>query len=225
MTMHALCFLVFLATMQGTQAVEYTVTNNALTTPGGVRFRNEIGAEYAKQTLDSATQFIWSVFKQNTPADRKNVRKVSLFVDDMDGVAYTSKDEIHVSTRYVKSYNGDAKTEITGVLYHEMTHVWQWNGNNQAPGGLVEGIADFVRLKANYAPSHWVKPGQGQRWNQGYDVTARFLDYCDSLQNGFVAQLNKLMRSGYNDQFFVLLLGKTVDQLWNDYKAKYGNIA
>ncbi|MQL10621.1 hypothetical protein EI010_25770, partial [Escherichia coli] len=95
--------------------------NNALTTPGGVSFRNEIGAEYAMQTLDSATQFIWRIFQQNTPADRKNVQKVSLFVDDMDGVAYTSNDQIHVSARYVGNYNGDVKTEITGVLYHEMT--------------------------------------------------------------------------------------------------------
>ncbi|KAJ1397323.1 hypothetical protein SESBI_31916 [Sesbania bispinosa] len=138
--MHALCLLVFLAAtaMHGTEAVEYTVTNNALTTPGGVRFRDEIGAEYAKQTLDSATQFIWNVFQQNSPADRKNVQKVSLFVDDMDGVAYTSNDEIHLSARYVKDYNEDLKREITGVLYHEMTHVWQWNGNDQAPGGLIE---------------------------------------------------------------------------------------
>ena len=225
MLKHALYFLVILAAMQGAHAVEYTVTNNALTTAGGVRFRDQIGDDYAKQTLDKATQFIWGVFQENNPADRKNVQKVSLFVDDMDGVAYTSNNEIHVSARYVGSYSGDVKTEITGVLYHEMTHVWQWNGNGQAPGGLIEGIADFVRLKANYAPSHWVKPGQGQRWDQGYDVTARFLDYCDSLKNGFVADLNKKMMSGYSDQFFVQLLGKSVDQLWQDYKAKYGNIA
>jgi hypothetical protein len=193
--------------------------------PGGVRFRDQIGAQYATQTLDSATQFIWKVFQQNTPADRKTVQKVSLFVDDMDGVAYTSNNEIHLSARYVNSYSGDLKNEITGVLYHEMTHVWQWNGNGQANGGLIEGIADYVRLKANYAPSHWVKPGQGNKWDQGYDVTARFLDYCNGLRNGFVADLNKLMRNGYSDQFFVQLLGKTVDQLWKDYKAKYGNIA
>jgi hypothetical protein len=193
--------------------------------PGGVRFRDQIGAQYATQTLDSATQFIWKVFQQNTPADRKTVQKVSLFVDDMDGVAYTSNNEIHLSARYVNSYSGDLKNEITGVLYHEMTHVWQWNGNGQANGGLIEGIADYVRLKANYAPSHWVKPGQGNKWDQGYDVTARFLDYCNGLRNGFVAELNKLMRNGYSDQFFVQLLGKTVDQLWKDYKAKYGNIA
>lgn len=225
--MQALCFLVLLlAAMQGTTlAVEYTVTNNALSTPGGVRFRDQIGADYAKQTLDSATQFIWRIFQQNTASYRKNVQRVSLFVDDMDGVAYTSNDQIHLSARYVNSYSGDLKREITGVLYHEMTHVWQWNGNGQANGGLIEGIADYVRLKANYAPSHWVQPGQGQKWDQGYDVTARFLDYCESLKGEFVAQLNKLMRSGYSDQFFVQLLGKTVNQLWKDYKAKYGNIA
>ncbi|KAK2405123.1 Plant basic secretory protein (BSP) family protein [Trifolium repens] len=202
--------------MHGIQAVDYSVTNNALSTPGGVRFRDQIGAQYATQTLDSATQFIWKVFQQNTPADRKTVQKVSLFVDDMDGVAYTSNNEIHLSARYVNSYSGDLKNEITGVLYHEMTHVWQWNGNGQANGGLIEGIADY---------GHWVKPGQGNKWDHGYDVTARFLDYCNGLRNGFVAELNKLMRNGYSDQFFVQLLGKTVDQLWKDYKAKYGNIA
>ncbi|XP_058769317.1 uncharacterized protein LOC131643178 [Vicia villosa] len=218
-------FLALLAIIHGIQAVNYTVTNTALTTSGGVRFRDQIGDQYAKQTLDSATRFIWKVFQQNNPTNRKNVQKVSLFIDDMDGVAFTSGNEIHVSARYVNGYSGDVRKEIIGVLYHEMTHVWQWNGNGQGNGGLIEGIADYVRLKANYAPSHWVKAGQGDKWDHGYDVTARFLDYCDSLKNGFVAKLNKLMRSGYSDQLFVQLLGKTVDQLWKEYKAKYGNIA
>ncbi|XP_014512939.2 uncharacterized protein LOC106771466 [Vigna radiata var. radiata] len=225
MTMRVLCFLVFLAAMQGTtEAVEYSFSNNALSTPGGVRFRDEIGEEYAKQTLESASQFIWGIFQQNGPGDRKSVEKVSLFVDDMDGVAYTSNNEIHVSGRYVNGYSGDVRIEITGVLYHEMVHVWQWDGNGEGPGGLIEGIADYVRLKANYAPSHWRKAGEGQKWDQGYDVTARFLDYCESLKSGFVAQLNQKMKTAYSDQFFVDLLGKSVDQLWKDYKDKYGNL-
>ena len=118
-------------------------------------------------------------------------------------------------------YSGDLKMAFSGILYDEMTHIWQWNGNGQAPGRLIEGIANFVRLKANYAPSHWVQPGQGDRWDQGYDVTARFLDYGNDLRNGFVAELNKKMKDGYSAQFFVDLLGKSVDQLWSDYKAKY----
>ncbi|XP_074345758.1 uncharacterized protein LOC141684604 [Apium graveolens] len=211
--------LLVLAVLQGTNAVTYSVTNTAETTPGGQKFSNEIGSDYSRQTLSASTDFIWRLFQQNSDSDRKNVQQVSLFIDDMDGVAYTSNDEIHVSARYIQDYNGDVKGEYTGVLYHEMTHVWQWS--NAAPGGLIEGIADFVRLKAGYAPSHWVQPGEGDKWDQGYDVTARFLDYCNSLSNGFVAELNKKMKDTYSANFFVEVLGKTVDQLWSDYKAKY----
>jgi len=221
--MFLLSFLVTLAAIEGIHAVDYVVTNTAGNTPGGVRFDNDIGSEYCKQTLVSGTGFIWSLFQQYNDADRKNVQKVSLFIDDMDGVAYTSNNEIHVSARYINGYSGDVKREITGVLYHEMTHVWQWNGNGQVPGGLIEGIADFVRLKKGYAPSHWVQPGQGNTWDQGYDVTARFLNYSNSLKIGFVANLNKKMRSNYNANYFVELLGKSVGQLWSNYKAKYGN--
>lgn len=207
-------------------AVEFQVTNSVPTTPGGTRFTNEIGDDYSRQTLAAATDFIWQTFQQTNDADRKNVALVSLIIENMDGrdyPAYTSNNEIHVKADYIDKYSGDVKTEITGVLYHEMAHVWQWFADG-VPGGLIEGIADFVRLKANLAPSHWRKAGQGSQWDAGYDVTALFLDYCDSLRNGFVAELNEKMRGGtYSADYFVELLGKTVDQLWSDYKAKYGN--
>ncbi|KAL0334912.1 UNVERIFIED_CONTAM: Basic secretory protease [Sesamum calycinum] len=216
--------LAILSAMEGSSAVEYSVTNTAANTPGGARFNTDIGAQYTQETMNAATTFIWGIFQQTNPSDRKSVDRVSLFIDDMDGVAYASNNEIHVSARYIQGYTGDVKTEFTGVIYHEMTHIWQWNGNGQAPGGLIEGIADFVRLKAGYAPSHWVRAGQGDRWDQGYDVTARFLDYCDGLRSGtFVAELNKKMRDGYTDGFFQELLGKSVNELWTDYKAKYSN--
>lgn len=81
-------------------AVDYAVTNRATNTPGGARFNRDIGAQYSQQTLAAATSFIWNTFQQNSPADRKNVQKVSMFVDDMGGVAYASNNEIHVSARY-----------------------------------------------------------------------------------------------------------------------------
>lgn len=79
-----------------------------------------------------------------------------------------------------------------------------------------------MRLKAGYAPDYWVGPGRGDRWDQGYEVTMRFLDYCNDLRSGVVAEMNKKIRSGYSDGFFVDLLGKDVNQLWKEYKAKYG---
>ncbi|KAL3515330.1 hypothetical protein ACH5RR_022232 [Cinchona calisaya] len=215
--------LILAVSIHAVHAVDYTVTNTVANTPGGAQFERDIGAQYSLQTMDSSTNFIWRVFQQNTPSDRKDVQKVSMFVDDFDGnvVAYAVNNEIHVNARFIQGNPNDAITGFTGVVYHEMTHIWQWNGNGQAPSGLIDGIADFVRLKAGYAPSNWAQPGQGDKWDHGYDVTARFLDYCNSLSNGFVAELNKKMRDGYSDSFFFDLLGQTVDQLWSDYKATY----
>lgn len=105
-------FLCFLSILAGTQAVEFTVTNNAANTPGGMKFANQIGIEHVKQTLISTT-------------------------------------------------------------------------------GL------------------------------GFGITVRFVEYCESLRNGFVAELNKKMRSEYSENCFLELSGKTVDQLWSDYKAKH----
>ncbi|CAL4934100.1 unnamed protein product [Urochloa decumbens] len=216
----AASFLLALAAMAG--AVTFNATNAASNTTGGQRFDQAIGLAYANQVLSNASTFIWSTFNQTTPADRKPVDAVALVVADVGGVAFTSGDVITLSAPYVGNYSGDVKTEVTGVLFHETTHVWQWDGQGEANGGLIEGIADFVRLKAGYAPGHWKQPGQGDEWDQGYDVTARFLDYCDSLKPGFVALLNAKMKDGYSDDFFAQILGKNVQQLWQDYKAKYG---
>ncbi|CAL4917298.1 unnamed protein product [Urochloa decumbens] len=184
--------------------VTFDATNTASNTPGGRRFDQAVGLDYAKRVLSDASTFIWSTFNQRSAATRKPVDKVTLVVEDIDGVAFTSANGIDLSARYVGGYSaGDVKKEVTGVLYHETTHVWQWDGQGRANGGLIEGIADYVRLK-------------------GYDVTARFLDYCDSLKPGFVAQLNAKMKDGYSDDFFAQILGKNVQQLWKDYKAKYG---
>ncbi|CAO2813975.1 unnamed protein product [Amaranthus hypochondriacus] len=208
---------------QAAEIITYTVTNAASDTPGGARFKKEIGASYARHTLSSATAFVWKTLHLNDPADRDNtIHKVNLKVEtDMSGISDESNNQITLSAEYIENYKGNVKVEITGILYHETAHVWQWTGNGEAPGGLIEGIADYVRLKAGYPASNWGKKGHGDAWDDGFDVTARFLDYCNSLKNGFVAELNKKIRYDYNDSYFNDLLGKSVDKLWSDYKAKY----
>ncbi|KAF5448215.1 hypothetical protein F2P56_028771 [Juglans regia] len=163
--------------LHGTQAVEFIVSNRAETTPGGVTFNNQLGVEYTRQTMESASNFIWNIFQQSNEADRKSVQRVPLFVDDMepDKIAYTTISngnnyEIHVGDDYIQRIMGDMiKTDFNGVLYHEMVHVWQWHDyGTYRSGNVSEGIADFVRLKANYVPnSGWVQPGGGDHWDQG----------------------------------------------------------
>ncbi|KAF8672390.1 hypothetical protein HU200_049595 [Digitaria exilis] len=218
--------LVLAAATAAADDITFDATNTASNTSGGQLFDQVIGVDYAEQVLSDASAFVWSIFNQPNPDDRRPVDndEVTLVVEDIGGVAFTSGSGIHLSAQYVGSYSGDVRTEVvTGVLYHEVVHVWQWGLQDYgAHPGIFEGIADFVRLKAGYAPSHWVQPGQGDRWDQGYDVTARFLDYCDSLQSGFVALLNAKLKDGYSEDYFVQILGKNVQQLWQDYKAKFG---
>ncbi|TYH90454.1 hypothetical protein ES332_A13G049000v1 [Gossypium tomentosum] len=207
------CLLLFLAAMQGTGAVDYAVNGNTSNSDGGVRFKKEIGAQNSLQTMADASNFIWNVFQQNNPSDRKTGPESNTVHRKRRQGSLANDNQIYVNANYLGTYKGDLRREFNGVLYRKMTHICQWDGNGQTSVWLNEEIADFVRLKANYIPSHWVQPGQGDRWDQRSDVTARFLEYYDGLRNGFVAELNKKMKSGHNAGYFVEL----------DYKAKYGN--
>ncbi|MED6183413.1 hypothetical protein PIB30_037682 [Stylosanthes scabra] len=220
--MMILCFALTLTAATLGNAIQYVVYNNALSTLGGCRFDQEIGVEYVQQTLILATDFIDALFGLNNNVAAVN--KVTITVENIDGVAFATSDNIiHVSAGYIERYPGrDIKADITGVIYHEIVHILLSNGNNtvQPPSGLVEGMADFVRLRAGYVADSWAPVGVGFKWDQGYEVTAYFLDYCESIRVGFVADLYKLiMQNGYNESYFQGLLGMPVSQLWTNYKA------
>ncbi|OEL14735.1 hypothetical protein BAE44_0024240 [Dichanthelium oligosanthes] len=154
-------------------AVTFEVTNAAVpNTTGGERFNKDIGLDYAK-ALSDVSILIWNTFNQRNPTDRNPVDTVTLIVEDEDNgmVAFTSGSTIHLSAQYVGDYSDDVKTEVTGLLFHETTHVWQWDGQGQANPALVEGIADFIRLKAGW---YAVEGGSRDRI-RGMKVTARFL--------------------------------------------------
>lgn len=125
-----------------------------------------------------------------------------MIIDSFNGIAKTSSNNIHISSDYIANYNEDVRIEIIGVLDREMTHAQQWDGNKETPHGLIEEVADYVRLKAEWVSSSWLKRGSGSRWDEGYAVTAYFLEYCNELDDGFVAQLNALTKDYYTDEFF-----------------------
>lgn len=214
--------LILISFVQVTLSINYNVTDIVPNTQGGMRFEKEIGIDYSIQEMGVINQFIYNLFDQQNPDDRRPQDFVQLYIDvHADGaIAVTSGNIINMSSIFIQNYDGDVKWGFTSILYHEMTHVFQWLPEN-APDGLIEGIADYTMLKANYFPPGQAKPGDGDNWDQGYDVTARFLEYCESLLDKFVAQLNKKMKDSYNDSYFIDLLGKPVDQLWQEYKDKY----
>lgn len=153
---------------------------------------------------------------------------MTLFLRSVDGVAYTTGSEldddhkeIHFSLDYIRSIAPQERQrdEIKGVLVHEMVHCWQGNGGGEAPSGLIEGIADFVRLKAGLSPPHWKKESGGD-WDAGYQHTGYFLDWLEEkFGEGSVRRINgSLCEEEYVEkEFWKGLFGQEVGELWTEY--------
>jgi hypothetical protein len=146
----------------------------------------------------------------------------------MPGVAYTTGSdldedhkEIHFSTDYISHIpESRQKEEMLGVIVHEMVHCWQHNGYGTAPGGLIEGIADWVRLKAGYAPPHWKRHADGD-WDSGYERTGYFLEFLEHIYGkDLVRRINEGLREYRYEEgtFWYKCCGKTISDLWDDYK-------
>ncbi|CAK7565386.1 MAG: hypothetical protein SEPTF4163_003302 [Sporothrix epigloea] len=158
-------------------------------------------------------------------------RSVTLILRAMPGVAYTTGSEldgdhkeIYFSLEYIAGIRprGERVTaEITGVLTHELVHCYQWDGHGTCPSGLVEGIADWVRLRCNLSPPHWKRdPAAVGRWDAGYQHTAYFLDFMERrFGNGTVRRINEKLRLDHYQEkdFWLGLFGLSIDKLWTDY--------
>ncbi|KAF9532103.1 hypothetical protein CPB83DRAFT_848347 [Crepidotus variabilis] len=166
-----------------------------------------------------AASFKWLYTSDTVP---KHVTQVLLVLRSMPGVAYTTgthnEKEIHFSLDYILQSKARAHDEIMGVLVHEVVHCFQHNARGTCPGGLIEGIADFVRLSEQLSPPHW-KRVAGQKWDVGYEKTAYFLDWIEkNYGDGTIRELNELMKNtDYHRRIFRELTGRPVRKLWVKY--------
>ena len=133
---------------------------------------------------------------------------------------------VMISTDHLQNLanqGADMATEVIGILFHEMAHMYQHDDHDGdgVDGGLIEGIADFVRIEAGYTPTGAEPSGEGS-WNEGYTHTGFFLVWVDDQYDDFVYALNLSMSSEdgktWTLQSFVDITGKTVDQLWDEYR-------
>jgi hypothetical protein len=93
-------------------------------------------------------------------------------------------------------------------------------GFGTAPGGLTEGVADYVRLRAGLVPPHW-RRGKGKRWDEGYDVTGYFLDWIENQYDGFVRGVNAILKDAkWDEGVFKLITGHSVHDLWKEYRKE-----
>jgi len=161
-----------------------------------------------------------------TAAEVPRRPRLKFVLEDDEGVAYTvcgdnNCDEMHLNAGYLADYaasNDDLEDEIHGVIVHELAHVYQ---HMDGPGGLIEGMADYVRHRAGYVPLSRRQPGGN--WDDPYNTSAFFVAWLDDKYPGLGYQLNQRMRAddrtAWSEQVFVDLTGKDVDTLWREYQA------
>ncbi|TQS32226.1 hypothetical protein Golomagni_07465 [Golovinomyces magnicellulatus] len=149
----------------------------------------------------------------------------------MPGVAYTTGSdldedhkEIHLSLEYVAGIAPDrVADEICGVLTHELVHCFQYNGFGTCPAGLIEGIADWIRMRCGYVPPHWKRHASG-KWDAGYQITGYFLDYLEKrFGDGLMRKLNEKLRVGRYEEksFWHELVGHDINRLWEEYRQNF----
>lgn len=165
-------------------------------------------------------------------------KSVSLVIANFEGAAYTTdvgdgNKKLCVSSAYIGrcARLDDPAHELRGVLTHELVHCFQHShppglGSLRPPGGLIEGIADFIRLRAGLGARHWKLPSTSTdappRWDAGYENTAYLLNWLENTEGkGLVGLINhRLYTNGYGDNgadFWVPLLGKGIEQAYVEY--------
>lgn len=157
----------------------------------------------------------------------KPVSKLTLIVEDYDGIASSSGTTLRISTRYLQSQaerGVDLRQEITGILHFSTSLVYQNSGSSAdaaPPQWLMVGIADYVRLASGYIDPKERSKG-GSYDGSGSQTTAFFLDYLVTRNATVVMQLNQRLAPtspAWTNDVFQTLLGSDVDSLWTAYQA------
>ncbi len=149
-----------------------------------------------------------------------NATKTVLFSIDTayKGVAAASGTTIIFNPRWF-----DKQPKDIDVVTHEVMHIVQ-SYPNYNPWWLVEGIADYVRYKYGVANAEggWSLPtvSPSHKYDNGYRVTARFLAWCENKKPGSVKAFDYALRTAtYNTHLWITLFGKSVSDLWDEYKS------
>jgi hypothetical protein len=134
------------------------------------------------------------------------------------GVAATGGGVMEVNSAYCRRFPHD-----TALTVHETAHVVQASGGN-APGWLIEGVADYIRwVKFEPQSFHPKINVEKATYHDAYRTSAAFLGWCSlHYDSELVTKLNQYCRfGGYSNALFEKFCGKSVDALWLEFVADY----
>lgn len=177
--------------------------------------------------LQQMARNVCSIIYDNPDSIPRSYPTMTLHFMPADGIAASAGGHVWL-------YKQAPLYPIASFMSHEICHNYQCSkdyGTSPYATGVIEGVADYVLVIMGY---HTVRPsGGGTNWYDGYDTSAFFFDYIENHaavpSPGFVKRLVRTMdgRDPLVSNFAwapsiiqtINAQGKTVDQLWADYKA------
>ena len=198
------------------KTVDVIVINTAKTRAGGKLFESFIGEDQALILVKQTSDFIQNVLYSNPKYPRKKISQIVLSIDNYTKFAVSEENVIHISDEYIVNYVGDLEGEIMGLIYKEMGRVWLWNGGGEAPISLMESMAEYLRLSAGLYPSQTSNNGNIADYSNG-QLLAKYLQYCESLKSGFVADFNARLEAKWNTDLLEDLFLSNMEENWDEF--------
>lgn len=200
-------------------------------TPKGALFEQALPD--AKEQVTAIIRKIVSMLYPDPEQLHIGPKAIHIRVKDEPGVAAASgsggEAELFFSSQYLNDvYNSDTplRQELIGVLYHELTHLYQYDDNSYGDiGYMIEGFADAVRFENGYHDRYAMQPGG--TWKDGYGTTGNFLRWIGEYKKpGFLREINASLDPfdgvDWTPDVFRQLTGEDVDTLWSEYQASLG---
>lgn len=208
--------LIFLSASAAVSAQDKQVIKRKGLTLTFINQDKSFSPELKKKMIETFFQVYPLLQKQY---NEKTAKEVTFVIDTAyKGVAATQAGRVSFSPLWFKQHPEDLD-----VVTHEIMHIVQDYGHTDAPWWITEGIADYVRYKFGVAndAAKWTLPNYkaGQKYDNGYRVTARFFVWLEKNGNAdIIDDLDKNMRAHtYQDSFWKERTGKTLAELWADY--------
>jgi len=170
-----------------------------------------------------------------------DVQNIKYSLEDKEGISAKggSSPDIHIfySTRHIEKSAKESlyklNFETRGVLYHELTHGYQFEpkgignySNNKTFWACIEGIADAVRAEAGLFDMSTRKPGGN--WMDGYRTTGFFLQWLTTKDPDAIRKFHLTVRDlevWSFDDAIKSVFGReaSIERMWNEYQEYLKN--
>jgi len=162
--------------------------------------------------------------------------KITYTIEDTDGISAKGGQPPHISiffsSRYLETKQKEGLSdeellkEIKGVLFHEITHGYQYSplgaGSYESGTdfyGFIEGMADYVRYVSGYFTTE--SRSIGGNWKDGYRTSGFFIDWLHSKDSNFLHKFNqtaKTINPWSWEAATQEILQVSVSSLWQEYQ-------